>query len=123
MHPLVGYERDVVDERVEEDMSLNIFEMTTSTSEPTMELVNSEFLFFRNYQVDVKNIKCPLQSWEKHENMFPTIDFCARQILGIVGSQIEIKIIFLAEIFTSEEMLFTIKKFEQIDHCQQELAK
>jgi hypothetical protein len=55
--------------------------------------------------------------------MFPTIDFCARQILGIVGSQIEIKIIFLAEIFTSEEMLFTIKKFEQIDHCQQELAK
>ncbi len=100
MHPLVGYERDVVDERVEEDMSLNIFEMTTSTSEPTMELVNSEFLFFRNYQVDVKNIKCPLQSWEKHENMFPTIGFCAKQILGIIGSQIEIEKIFsLAKIY------------------------
>jgi hypothetical protein len=55
--------------------------------------------------------------------MFPAIGFCARQILRIVGSQIEIKITFLAETFNSEEMSFTIKKFEQIDFCQQKLTQ
>jgi hypothetical protein len=59
-----------------------------------MELVNKELLILRYYQVNVKNIKCPLQWWEKHENMFPIIGFCVRQILEIVGSQIEIEIIF-----------------------------
>jgi hypothetical protein len=59
----------------------------------------------------------------KHENMFPTIGFCAKQILGIIGSQIEIKIIFLDEIFINEEMLVTIKKFEQIELCQQKLTQ
>jgi hypothetical protein len=49
---------------------------------------------FRHYQVDVKNIKCPLQWWEKYENMFLTIGFYARQILKIVRSQIEIERIF-----------------------------
>ncbi len=38
--------------------------------------------------------RCPLQWREKHENMFPTVGFCARQILKIVGPQIEIEIIF-----------------------------
>ncbi len=60
LHPLVESERGVVDQRVEEDMSLDIFEMTTNTSDPTMELVNRELLIFKHYQVDVKDIKCPL---------------------------------------------------------------
>jgi hypothetical protein len=39
---------------------------------------------------------------EKNENMFPTIGFYAKQILGIVESQIEIKRIFsLVGIFIS----------------------
>jgi len=58
---MVEFERDVIDQRVEEDMSLDIFEMTTNTSDLTMELVNRELLIFSRYQVDVKNIKCPLQ--------------------------------------------------------------
>jgi hypothetical protein len=57
---LVEYERNVVDERVEMDMNLDIFEMTTNTSEPTTKLVNREILIFRCYQVDVKDTKCPL---------------------------------------------------------------
>jgi len=61
LHPLVKSERGVVDQRVEEDKSLDIFEMITSTSGPTMELVNRELLIFKCYQVDVKDIKCPLQ--------------------------------------------------------------
>jgi len=32
-----------------------------------------------------KDIKRPFQWWGKHEAMFPTIDFLASQILGIVG--------------------------------------
>jgi hypothetical protein len=54
------FERDVVDQRVEEDRSLDLFEMTTNTSELVKELVNRELLIFKHYQVDVKNIKCPL---------------------------------------------------------------
>jgi hypothetical protein len=61
LHPLVEYERGVVDQRIEEDRSLDIFEMTTNTSEPTTELVNRELLDFKLYQVNVKDIKCPLQ--------------------------------------------------------------
>ncbi len=95
LHTLVEYERGFVDQKVREDMSLDIFEMITSTSEPTMELVNRKLLIFKHYQVDVKNIKCPLQWWEKHQSMFLIVGFCAREILGIVGSQIEIERIFL----------------------------
>jgi len=45
---------------VEKDRSLDIFEMTASTSELAMKLVNRELLIFKHYQVDVKDIKCPL---------------------------------------------------------------
>jgi hypothetical protein len=56
LHPLFESKRGVVDERVEEDKSLDTFEMTTSTSEPTIELVNRELLIFKRYQVDVKKM-------------------------------------------------------------------
>jgi hypothetical protein len=102
LRSLVGYERHVVDERVEKDMSLDIFKMTSSTSEPTRELVNRELLIFKHYQVDVKDIKCALEWWEKHESLSPTIGFCVKQILGIIGFQIEIERIFsLVGILTS----------------------
>jgi hypothetical protein len=61
-----------------------------------MKLVNKGLLIFKRYQVNVKDIKCPSQWWEKHKCMFLTIGFCARQILGIVGSQIETKNIFIS---------------------------
>jgi hypothetical protein len=54
---------------------LDIFEQTTSTSEPTKELVKIKLLVFKKYQLDVKNIKCPLQWCQKHEIMFPTFGF------------------------------------------------
>ncbi len=75
--------------------------MTTNISETIMKLVNRE-LIFRHYQMDVKDIKGPLQWWEKHESMFPIIGFCAKQIFKIVGFQIETKKIFsLVGILTS----------------------
>jgi hypothetical protein len=76
--------------------------MRTNTSEPTMELFNRKLLIFNCYQLDVKDIKCPFQWWEKNEYMFPPIGFYARQILGIFRSQIEMKRIFsLVGILTS----------------------
>jgi hypothetical protein len=59
LHSLVEYEK------VEEDMSLDIFEMTINTSEPIIELINRKLLIFKCYQVDVKNIKCPLSGGKK----------------------------------------------------------
>ncbi len=44
--------------------------------------------------MDVKDIKCFLQWWHKHEAMFPIVGFLAPQILGIIGSQIETERIF-----------------------------
>jgi hypothetical protein len=55
LHPLVRLDRTSTNQ--------NIFERTASTSEPAKELVKRELLVFRRYQLDVKNIKCPLQ-WQ-----------------------------------------------------------
>ncbi len=71
-----------------------IFELTISTNEPIEKLVKKEFVIFKRYQLDVKDIKCPFQWWQKNEAMFRTLGFLAWQILEIVGSQIETKRIF-----------------------------
>jgi hypothetical protein len=75
---LAEFERGVVNQMVEKDNSLDIFEMTIHTNEPTTKLINKELLIFKHYQVDVKTIKCPLQWWEKHESTCPTVGFCVR---------------------------------------------
>ncbi len=68
--------------------------MIANTSEPTMKLINIKLMIFKHYQVDVRKIKCPFQWREKNENMFPIVGFFVRQILGIVGFQIEKEKIF-----------------------------
>jgi hypothetical protein len=78
----------------DEDSSLDIFQQIACTSEPSKELITRELLIFKHYQMDPKDIKCPLQWWAKHEAMFPIVGFWACQILGIIGSQIETKIFF-----------------------------
>lgn len=74
LHHFTEFERDVVDQRFEKDNSLDIFEMTTNTSEPLMELINKELLILKCYQVGIKDFKCPLQWWAKHETVF--YDWC-----------------------------------------------
>jgi hypothetical protein len=54
LHPLFEYERGVVDQKVEEDKSFDIFEITTNISEPTTKLVNRELMIFKHYQVALK---------------------------------------------------------------------
>jgi hypothetical protein len=89
LHPLAKFENGVVDQNVEDDNNLDIFEMTFNICGPTMKLMNRDLLIFKRCQVDVKNIKCPFQLWEKHESMFCIVGIYARQISGIVRSQIK----------------------------------
>jgi hypothetical protein len=88
LHPMIE-SVGCVDQTIDEDCGLDIFQQTASISEPTKELVTIELLIFKHYQVDPKDIMCPLQWWGKHEAMFPTIGFLACQILYIVWLQIE----------------------------------
>jgi hypothetical protein len=48
---------------IDEKNCLDIFEMFVGTNEPTKEVVNKELLMFRRFQVDLKDIQCPLEWW------------------------------------------------------------
>ncbi len=88
-HPMVEFE-PVADMQTHEKNSMDIFEMFIITNEPTKEEVNKELQMFKRFQVDVKNIKCPLEWWAKHGSLLPTITFLTCQIFGIVSYQIYI---------------------------------
>ncbi len=99
---MVESKRGLVDQGVEEDNNLDIFEMITNTIELVMELINKKLLIFKHYQVDVKDFKCPLQWWKNHENMFHTISFYVKQNFSYSQIQIETKIFLsLARILTN----------------------
>jgi hypothetical protein len=101
---------------VDDDNNLDIFQMTIGNIELTKKFVKKELLVFWHYLVDVKEIKCPFQWWEKHETMFPTIGFLICQILRIVGSQIEIERIFsLAGILINLRRCLQSKKFKKLN--------
>jgi hypothetical protein len=68
--------------------------MTSNNVKIVKEIVTRELLDFRRFHVDVKDIKNPPQWWEKHEFKFYVVGFLAKQILRIIGSQIEIERIF-----------------------------
>jgi hypothetical protein len=68
--------------------------MMSNNVETVKEIITRELLDFTRFHVDVKDIKNPLQWWEKHESKFPTVGFLAKQTLGIIGSQIETKRFF-----------------------------
>jgi len=43
---------------MDENYTLDIFEMMARTSEPTKELIRKKLLVYKCYKMDVKNIKC-----------------------------------------------------------------
>jgi hypothetical protein len=55
----------VVNMQIDEESSLNIFEMSAGINEPMKEVVN-ELHMFKKLQVDVKDIKHPLEWWAIH---------------------------------------------------------
>jgi hypothetical protein len=68
--------------------------MTSNNVKIVKEIITRELLDFTRFHVDVKDIKNPPQWWEKHEYKFHVIGFLVKQILRIIGSQIETKRIF-----------------------------
>jgi hypothetical protein len=56
---LIEYESNIIDQRVNDNYNLDIFEITTRTNEPTKELVKRKLLMLKHFQVDVKKIKMP----------------------------------------------------------------
>jgi len=102
LHPTVEFKVGCVDKKIDENFNLNFFEQAFSTSDQQKNLSLKKLLIFKYYQIDPKEIKCPFQWWGKDEAMFPIVCFLACQILGIVGSQIEIERFFsLTCIFTN----------------------
>ncbi len=94
LHPLVSLDTNCANQ--------NIFEQVTDINELAEELVKGELLVFNRYQLDIKDIKCPLQLWQKHEAMLSTIGFLTWHTLGVVEFQIETKIyLLLVGIFTN----------------------
>jgi hypothetical protein len=51
----------MVDMQIDEENSLDIFEMFVGTNEPMKKVVNKELQMFKRFQVDVNNIKCLLK--------------------------------------------------------------
>jgi hypothetical protein len=45
-------------------------------------------------QLEAKSCEDPLKWWKVHEAQLPIVRYLVHQILGIVGSQIEVKRIF-----------------------------
>jgi hypothetical protein len=65
--------------------------MTIRTSELTKELVNKELQMFWKYQVDAKDIKCPLEWWGKHESLFSIEVFLALKSLKLWNPKLKLK--------------------------------
>ncbi len=63
MHPLAKFESAFANISVDEDYNLDTFEQIANTSEPTKELVKIDLLILKQYQVDLKEIKCLLLWW------------------------------------------------------------
>jgi len=81
---------ECVNQTIDENCRMDFFQQTASTSKPTKEHITMELLIFKHYQMDPKDIKCPLQWWKKYKAIFPIIGFLAHQILSIIRSQIEL---------------------------------
>ncbi len=61
LHSLEDNRNTFEEEGFVENCRVNIFHMNASTSESTQELMDRELLIFRKYQVNMKEINCPLQ--------------------------------------------------------------
>jgi hypothetical protein len=60
LHLVVESKNEFIDQIVDANYNLDMFEMATRTNEPTKEIVKKSFLIFRHYQMDVKEVICSL---------------------------------------------------------------
>lgn len=72
----------------------SLFGSTASNDEAIVGHLKAELSLFRRLHIDPKDCENPLAWWKDHEVQFPNVGFLARQILGIVGTQVETERIF-----------------------------
>jgi len=75
LHPLIN-SKSMAKRASDEDSNVNFFEMTSETSEHSKKLVRQELDLVKRY-LNIKDIKCPLDWWAKHELMFPIVALLA----------------------------------------------
>jgi len=89
--------------------------MTNNNTKTMKEIITKELFDFRRFHVDLKEINNPFQWWEKQELRFLIVAFLERQILGTVGSQIEIECIFsLTRILTNLKRCLQSKNLDKL---------
>jgi len=82
-------------------VKLNVFGSLVSTKEIAMGFIRVELLFFKRIAMPIDPFN-PFTRWAKHEQWFPNLTYVSRQVMGIVGSQIEIERIFsMVRVITS----------------------
>jgi hypothetical protein len=69
---------------------LGVFENLTFPKESTLGLFKVEFSFLKKIVMPIDAFS-PLIWWAKHQQQFPNIGYLARQMMGIVGSQMRLK--------------------------------
>jgi hypothetical protein len=72
----------------------NMFGVGASLEESSCALVVGELSLFKRLSILASTCVDPLSWWWCHENQFPNVGFLAKQILGILGLQIEIEHVF-----------------------------
>jgi hypothetical protein len=72
----------------------NIFGVGAFMEKSSLALVVGELSLFRKLYVSLVTCVEPLAWWRIHETQFPNVRILTKQILGILGSQIEIKCVF-----------------------------
>jgi hypothetical protein len=74
-------------------VSLGVFGSLASIEKTTMGSIKAKLLFFKRTVVPI-DLSNPFTWWVKHEQQFANLIYFARQVMGIVGSQIKIERIF-----------------------------
>jgi hypothetical protein len=60
LHHVVDCDVEFTKHKSNENNNLDVFEMITNSSEPITKLINKELVIFKRFQVNIKEIKCPL---------------------------------------------------------------
>lgn len=91
LHQMVKFESEFVEQIMDANCNLDIFEMTIETNEPSKNIVKRQFLIFKRYQVDANEITCPLEWWERQAVMFPIVGFLAWNFLKLQVHKLRLK--------------------------------
>jgi uncharacterized Tic20 family protein len=79
---------------IEEEKETNMFGVGASMKEFSQALVIGELFLFRRLVIPLLMCANPLIWWKTHEGQFPNVGFLGKQVLGILGFQIETERMF-----------------------------